>query len=332
MTETGHPAKYSGRTLVFVHGRHFKPPADELMDISVAAMKAGIDRDYPDAADLFQGMHKRMAYYGDINNEFLAEAGERYDEQLDVGDRRNALQRLSAIEKRKNFGVSRYDRLPGKTAIAEFAADIAAPLLSTLGLSDKVISKVAPDFAEYWNGSSEFGSRVRNRVRTAIREAADGESRVMLVSHGTGCIVAYDVLWELSNDPEYSEQFANKKIDLWLTLGAPLGSSTVGDKLMGATEKGRERYPSNVVSWHNLSAEDDYMSHDNTLADDFAEMLKQKQISTIRDYRIYNLTVRYGKSNPHSSVGYLIHPRVAQIVSDWLLQGHVAPAPKNTSQ
>jgi hypothetical protein len=75
------------------------------------------------------------------------------------------------------------------------------------------------------------------------------------------------------------------------------------------------------VSWHNVSAEDDYISHDNTVADDFKRMLKQKQVSCIRDYTIYNLTVRYGKSNPHSSVGYLIHPRIAQIISEWLQQG-----------
>jgi hypothetical protein len=331
MNEAAHPGTYTGRTLLFVHGRHFKPPADDLMDISIAALRAAIERDCPDVIDLFHGMHKRIAYYGDISNEFLKDAGQRYDEKLDVGDRRNALQRLCAIEKRKNFGVSRYDRLPGKTAIAEFAADIAAPLLSTLGLSDKVVSKIAPDLSQYWNEKSDFGSRVRDRVRTAICESTDDDSRLMLVSHGTGCIVTYDVLWQLSNDPEFKERFANRKIDSWLTLGAPLGSSAANPKLLGAAEKGLERFPSNIVSWHNLSAEDDYMSHDNTLADDFNEMLTQKQVSFIRDYRIYNHSVRYGKSNPHSSVGYLIHPRVAQIVSDWLRQGHAVPSPKSDS-
>ena len=151
----------------------------------------------------------------------------------------------------------------------------------------------------------------------------------MLVSHGTGCVVTYDVLWQLFNDPNYKELFDGRKIDLWITLGAPLGSSAASPKLLGARSKGLERYPSNIVSWHNLSAEDDYMSHDNTIADDFKHMLKHKQISTIRDYRIYNLAVRYGKSNPHSSVGYLIHPRVAQIVANWLRQGQAAAVPKN---
>lgn len=323
MTEASHTGNYSGSTLLYIHGRNFKPSADELMDISVAAMRAAIERDYPDAVDLFQAMHKRIGYYGDLGNEVLSESGKRYDKVLDVGDRRNALQRLCSIDKRKNFGVSRYDRLPGKTAIAEFVADFAAPLLGSVGLLEKVISKLAVDLGEYWKENSDFASQVRDRVRTAICEATDGESRVMLICHGTGCIVAYDVLWQLSNDPEYKKRFAGRKIDLWLTLGAPLGDNTVNRKLFGAGQNGVERYPSNIVSWHNVSAEDDYLCHDNTLADDFKQMLKQQQISIIRDYRIYNLAVRYGKSNPHSSVGYLIHPRVAQIIVNWLRQDQV---------
>jgi hypothetical protein len=73
-----------------------------------------------------------------------------------------------------------------------------------------------------------------------------------------------------------------------------------------------------VLTWRNVSAEDDYLCHDNTLADDYREMLNLRLVSSIRDYHIYNLAVRYGKSNPHSSLGYLIHPRVAKIVADWL--------------
>ncbi len=317
--------------MLYVHGRSFKPPSHELLDISVAALRAGVERDYPEMLGVFHRMHKRIAYYADISNQFLEEKGGRYDEKLDVGDRRNALQRLSAIEKRKNFGVGRYDRLPGKSALAEFAADLMAPILGLLGLSKSVISKVAADLGEYWSADSDFGSRIRNRVRTAVCEATKGNNRLMLISHGTGCVVAYDVLWQLSNDPEYSELFAGRKVDLWLTLGAPLGDETIKRKLLGAHEKGLERYPSNIVSWHNVSAEDDYMCHDNTLADDFGQMLKQKQVSIIRDYRVYNLALRYGKSNPHSSVGYLIHPRVAQVMVDWLRQGQALPTSRNIS-
>jgi hypothetical protein len=54
-------------------------------------------------------------------------------------------------------------------------------------------------------------------------------------------------------------------------------------------------------------------------------MLDQRQVSCIRDYRIYNMTVRYGKSNPHSSLGYLVHPRTAQIIIEWLQQPAIHP-------
>lgn len=321
----------SDRTLLFVHGRDFKPAAEELLDICVASVKAGIKRDYPGCIDKFHAVEKHIAYYGDLSNEFLASQGHRYDAELDVGDRRNLLNALAAIDKRKNFGVHRYDRVPGKTAIAEFAASVVGPILGKLGLSKTLIAKVCVDLGEYWNEQNDFGDKIRNRVREAIAEALKSDKHVMLITHGTGCVIAYDILWELSHAEKYAAEFAGHKIDAWLTLGAPLGDSMIRDRLLGANNKGLEKHPNNVVSWYNVSAEDDYMCHDNTLADDYKEMLSLKQVSFIKDYRIYNLSVRYGKSNPHSSIGYLIHPRVAQIVSTWLDQEPAEAIPMSTS-
>jgi hypothetical protein len=309
-----------GRTLIIMHGRDFKPAAETFMDISLSAITTGIDRDHPERRKEFDDLTKHLAYYGDLSNEWLAEQGREYDEQLDIGDRRNALQKLSTISRKKNFGVNRYDRLPGKTALTEFAADVIAPVLGVIGLSKTLISGVASDLGEYWNDDSELAEKIRRRVRDALCAALKRDDKILLLSHGTGCIVAYDVLWQLSHDPAYAEEFSQNKVDTWLTLGAPLGDSMAKRRLLGAKEKGRMRYPSNVVTWHNVSAEDDYLSHDNTVRDDYKAMMKQRQVSSIRDYRIYNMCVRYGKSNPHSSIGYLVHPRCAQIICDWLSQ------------
>ena len=320
MTEMGKNDAVAGRTLLFVHGRDFKPAPDVFLDLSMDALQTGVERDYPEFAEEFAALDKRLAYYGDITDDFLSGQGLRYDEMLDVGDRRNALIKLRSFERRKNFGVARYDRLPGKNAIPEFAADVFAPLLARLGLSKSLINKVGIDLAEYWNRNSDFATRIRERVRSALCLALEYSDQVMLISHGTGCIVAYDALWELSHKPEYADRVRDRKVDLWLTVGAPLGDSMVARRLLGARKKGLERFPSNIVSWHNLAAEDDFVSHDNTLGDDFKKMLNQRQVSCIRDYRIYNMTVRYGKSNPHSSLGYLVHPRTAQIIIEWLQQ------------
>lgn len=308
----------SGRSIVIAHGRDFKPSGNVLLELVDSALAAGVERDYPDLLPAYRAMTKELAYYGDLANALLIENGKNYDEQLDVGDRRNALHLLNQIDKRKKFSVQRYDNLPGKSAIAEFTAGTVGPVLGAVGLGSSLITRVARDLGEYWNAKSDYGAQVRQRVRETLCAALDRGDKVMLISHGIGCIFAYDVLWQLSHDPEFSEQYAEKKIDVWMTLGAPLGDNVVRKKLFGAKDKTGKRYPRNILSWHNASAEDDYCCHDNTLANDFKPMLNNKLVSCIRDYQIYNLAVRYGKSNPHSSVGYYIHPRVTQLIHDWL--------------
>lgn len=318
-----------GRTLLLVHGHDFKPAADVYFDLALSAIRAGLERDYPDEIDDYLTINKRISYYGDVIDRLLCGLGLDYDDVLDVGDLRNALAQLKMFTKRKQFGVDRYDRLPGKTAAKEFAVGTIAPLLIPLGFNKPVIARVAKDIKEYWYGDGSFAEAVRTRVHDKISAAMDADEKIMLVSHGFGAIVTYDVLWELSHDEKFAAERRRQKIDTWVTLGAPLGDVLVSRRLFGAKEKGRRKYPTNVVAWKNLAAEDDYMSHDNTLADDFKPMLKLRLVSSIRDHMMYNLCVRYGKSNPHNVLGYLIHPRFAQVLVEWLKAGPPAPAVHN---
>ena len=88
--------------------------------------------------------------------------------------------------------------------------------------------------------------------------------------------------------------------------------------MLGAKERADSRFPSNVISWHNIAAEDDYFCHDETVANDYAEFAASELITEICDYRIYNLALRDGRSSPHHSTGYLIHPRCARSLADAL--------------
>ena len=307
----------STNNLLFVHGKGFKPPADELFDLSKAALRAGLQRDYPEQIDQYDKLSVNMAYYGDLTNTFLRELGRDFDHKTDIGDRKNALKQLRKIDARKKFSIRNYDCRPGKTAVPEFLANVIVPIFGVLGLTKKLVARISPDFAEYLAEDSDYGQGVRNRVREKLCELLDRDERIMVISHGTGCVLVYDVLWQLSHDERYIEKYGDKKIDCWVTLGAPLGDNYIRKYLKGATGEAAS-YPQNVISWHNVAAEDDYICHDNTLADDFKSMLQQQVVSEVQDYRVYNLAVRYGKSNPHSSVGYYIHPRVSKIVVDWL--------------
>lgn len=311
-----------------VHGRDFKPAEESLMDVLLAALRSGVERDYPDLVGALDSVFKDIAYYGDLNNALLESCGKRYDESLDIGDRRNALNSLKNISARKRFGIRQYDCLPGKSALREFLADVAAPSLGALGLTMPLISSISKDCAEYLRNQSDYADKVRERVRVKLCELFERGDQIMLMTHGLGCVAAYDVLWELSHEPQYAEQFGGSKVDAWLTLGAPLGDTNIRKRLRGAKEKRAARFPTNVISWYNVAAEDDYMCHDNTLADDFKMMMDQRLVSAVHDYHVYNLAVRYGKSNPHSSIGYYIHPRVAKIVVDWMNAGVAVQAPK----
>jgi hypothetical protein len=332
MTEQTITEDSRDRCLILVHGMDFKPDADDLLEFALNAMGRAVERDYPEYLADYESVPKRLCYYGDLTNSILTGMGKHYDNVLDLGDRRNAMAQMRLLDKRKQFNITRYDRLPGKTAVTEFAADVIAPLLNLLGFRKPLVARTAKDVAEYWYGENNYAESVRGRLLQQLTEALDKDERILLVSHGTGSIIAYDVLWQLSHDSEFAEKYAGRKIDTWVTLGSPLGDSLVRKQLFGARDKGREKYPGNILTWANLSAEDDYLCHDNTLADDFRPMLKQRLVSAIRDYKIYNLCVRYGKSNPHSSLGYYIHPRFGQILVEWLNSGPVEPQRPSTSQ
>lgn len=321
---------HAERSLLLVHGRDFKPAEEAFTDLSMAALRAGVERDYPEKIDIFDTMRKNVVWYGDLNAEILLGCGKRYDEPLDIGDRRNVLNALREITARKRFGIRQYDLLPGKSAVPEAIADVAAPLLGAIGLSMPLIGAMAKDFAKYFDRKSDYAIKVRERLRTRLCELLDRGDQIVLVSHGTGSVVAYDVLWQLSHDPDYKDDYGDKKVDLFLTLGAPLGDLHIHKRLLGAKNRLSSRFPTNIISWHNVSAEDDYTCHDNTLADDFKMMMQERVISAVHDYRIFNLAVRYGKSNPHSSIGYYIHPRVSKILVDWLSEPDIETAPKYT--
>ncbi len=304
------------KTLIYVHSRGFKPGAADLGAICRDAIRAGIVRDRPEQVAAFDAVGREMAYYGDLNLALLSAAGLSYDAALDLRDRHYALKELGAVDKAKKFTLARYDQLPGKTSLKEFAADVAAPVLKGVGLSELVIRKLVPELGHYWQGEGEDHRTVLARVATRLGAALRRGDDILVLSHGIGAVVVYDALWQLCHESDGTGSAA--KIESWITLGSPLGNETVKGKLKGAAEKGPERYPANIVRWHNVAAEDDYMSHDKTVADDFSPMLKQQLISAIQDHKIYSLAVRFGKSNPHSSVGYLIHPRVIRLIADWL--------------
>lgn len=321
-----------GKTIILIHGRDYKPSREPLKELWNEAFRFGLRRDFPQKKtdDVLSGVTIAFVYFGDISNKFLNEhykaqgdTSHRYDEALDLKDRKKSLKRLMQYSKR-DFTKATYESLPGQSSVMESLADVFSGPLAMLRISNPVINYVAPDMREYWNDESEFSSEVRFRLIGPLREAMDRDDEILVVSHSLGSLIAYDTFWKFCRTSDYRyedrarEIFAynRKQISLWITMGSPLGDATVQKYLKGASISGQRRYPNNVKRWVNIAAEDDYICHDEIIADDYADM----QTDSITDERVYNLAVREGASNPHNELGYLLHPAVTKHVGKWLLE------------
>ncbi len=305
------------KTLVCVHGRGWKPAEAVLRELWLRALATGLQRDHGHVVNHLASVDVRFVYYGDLVNAMLVDSDtEVYDEALDVADREAALNRIAQLDRSKRFRRVHYEQLPGKNSIKEFLTDIGAPLASRIGLGGHFWGRIAPELRLYMRGEA-FANALDDRVGEALQRAADGDAQTLIVSHCLGSVVVYNALWDLA----YGEAPSQTKFHTWITLGSPLADETVKKHLRGADAPDAQRYPNNLLNWYNLAAEDDYMCHDETVANDFAAMLDRHLLSQLVDYRIYNLSVRYGRSNPHSSVGYLAHPRVSELLANWLTKG-----------
>lgn len=316
-----------GKHLMLIHGRNFKPSKEPLEALWFDAILSGLQRDFSDLVPVYkkEEVKKTFIYYGDISNEFLESSDNPYDEEKeikDIRDRQECLKALKMYRDKAAFlenGESNYKSLQGASGLKEKLATAFVGDFSTfIGLAEPLIRMLAKDVSHYWDPDTAFGSSVRWRLTEPLRKALHEGDDIMLVSHSLGSMIAYDVLWKFSYYGEYSElRKTGNKLSKLITLGSPLGNETVKKNLKGSGANGTRRYPTLIRTWENFSAEDDYISHDETLENDYRKMRLSGMVE-IRDHDLYNLALRDGNSNPHHSLGYLIHPKFIEVLAGWL--------------
>ncbi len=303
-------------TLLMIHGRGPKPAAADMLRHWRTALTAGLKRDYPDFPALDR-VELKLVYYADLTAE-IVDAGS-FNPIIDLADRQNALDGLIARKTSKQFRRVHYESVPGKSSVREFLADIGAPVSRALGLGEKAVAKVLPELPAYWENRNGYADRTRARFLDALLPPLRAGNSVMVLSHCLGSIIAYDALWQMSHGDAAP---VDQRIQNWLTIGSPLADDFIRNRLCGGRAhpgtEGAVSYPNVLVNWLNVAAEDDYFCHDETMANDYAPMLRDRLVSRVKDYHIYNLTERFGKSDPHGSLGYLIHPRISRLIHDWL--------------
>jgi len=306
-------------TIIFVHGRSWKPPEPSLRQLWYDAVQHGLQRDHPaGVVAKWKAARKEFVYYGDVSNRFLVSCRYQGLDQVpdDTASRRATLEALKEIPG-SGFTRHAYNRLPGKSALKEAVADLFGTILPVIRLGDDLVEAVAPDMREYWSDETAFGTHVRFPMIQPLQAAMKRGDRICIVAHSLGTLIAYDTLWKASHYGEW-RPFWEDKVELFVTLGSPLGDSTVQPNLKGWRNKDERKFPTNIERWLNLAAEDDYISHDSKIRGDFRAMTRLGLCDEIRDRKIYNLSVRDGKSNPHHISGYLLHPEFSAALASWL--------------
>jgi pimeloyl-ACP methyl ester carboxylesterase len=181
-------------------------------------------------------------------------------------------------------------------------------------LPDPAVKSTIRETERYFSNFGGIAGRVRERLKAPLREMLARGERILLIGHSMGSVIAYDVLWEL-----WHVEGRRERIDAFLSLGSPLGMRFTQRRLRGARERGARCYPGNIRRWLNIAAEGDLTALDPTVADDFAPMLALGQVEKIVDIDsgIFNYFRNAEGLNVHRSYGYLVNPRVGEVIAKW---------------
>jgi hypothetical protein len=177
-----------------------------------------------------------------------------------------------------------------------------------------VLQSTANEINRYFKNENNIACGVREKLKDQLRPILEKGEKVLLIGHSLGSVIAYDTLWELS----HLENLPGK-VDMFLTIGSPLGMNYVQRRLEGNKYTAVKKYPNNINHWVNISAEGDITALDRVFSDDFAEMIELKLIDRIEDHceGIYNFFRNEKGLNTHRSYGYLVNPAVGKVIADW---------------
>ncbi|HKL63959.1 MAG TPA: hypothetical protein VJ883_11365 [Woeseiaceae bacterium] len=179
-------------------------------------------------------------------------------------------------------------------------------------LADERMQVTLQDVRRYLHDVGGIGRQVRRRLEIRLDAAWQEGRPVLLVGHSLGSVIAWDALWELSRVDAHPG-----RVDLFLTLGSPLGQRFVQRRLKGRDADGTERYPDNIRRWVNIAAIGELTALDRSFRRDYREMLTAGLIEEIEDYEVLNFFRKDGELNVHSEYGYLVNRTTGGVIADW---------------
>lgn len=291
--------------IIFVPGKNPKPPPEEHRAQLWRCLLEGVRRARPEVhaclrehGEAFSLVAWNFAYYGTQKST---------DPDIPWID---AVIRQSAASDRDRREARHWRR---RLVRASYLLCDHVPALIPLVPDPKVKATIA-ETLRYFENRHGVAELVRRPLERIFQEVCDLGAPFMILGHSLGSVIAYDALWKLSHDHPLG-----CRVDLFLTLGSPLGTRFVQKRLLGHDRRGRDRFPTNIRRWHNIAAVGDLTAFDPHVRKAFHEMIRLGLVEDIRDNDepVYNWYRSDQGLNVHRSYGYLVNPAVGGVIADW---------------
>ena len=227
-----------------------------------------------------------------------------------------------------------------KEKVGSFFKDRGLDLVKLLAGALTIKDDVMTDFfreTELYEHDQYIADQIRAPLENALRRAWDAGREPVIVAHSMGTFISYDVLWRFSHRKTASfKKYNNKRVKMFITMGSPLGDSTVRDLLFARHhhDHNERRFPTNIDFWHNYACLGDVVSHQKNFSDIFYQPMRElklfpaskkfRSIDYVDLHNPFEVVTHSGnrsreKRNPHKSYGYLAQPRLGSWIADYLL-------------
>lgn len=290
--------------IVFVPGVRPKPPAAEYRRELLRCIDSGLQRCAPAAARALEAAPEAFHLF--------SWTGGIYGEHRDIELDRPGIDALLAA--------------PGLSAAQR--AEIDSPMRDIARIAHRVGDRfpafgrllaserqrvVLREARAYLRDHENVASLIRADFRALLDMIYSRQRRLVIIGHSLGSVIAYDTLWELSGHSPVH-------VELFLTIGSPLGTRFVRSLLKGVDEPVERRYPRNISHWRNISAKGELTALYPRLGTAFSEMLELGFLESLEDcIDVQNYFTGPQGMNVHSEYAYVIQPEFATALAGVVL-------------
>jgi len=296
------PASLPGvRRILYVPGIRAKPPPDAHRTLVRRCLIEGVRRadprvagDLAAAADCLRLVLWGHEFYPDYRDPD-ADAAAIEALVADEHPARRSIREVRAVRGRLRYLTHRLgDRFPGLIGL----------------LAGEATRANLADSARYFANADGVADRIRGLLRDELARCWQAGDRVLLMAHSFGSVIAWDTLWELRGQAG--------PVELFLTLGSPLGTRYIRRQLKGAGLPGAAAYPRGIQRWENLAATGGLTALGHRFAKDFAGMRELGLVGSITDRTdLINPFRGPDGLNVHRCYGYFVNACTGAAIARW---------------